>query len=71
MEMEKNKVFSDFVGRRVKLVVQEPGDQMPKAIRGHVESINERFLTFRSRQGVGCYNLRFIIAIKPDGGGNG
>ena len=61
----KTNNFEVFVGKKVKLVVKEPGDLDPKAIFGKVKGIDGNFLLFESKHGIGCYNLEVIIAIKP------
>lgn len=61
----KTNNFEIFIGKKVKLVVKEPGDLNPKAIFGKVKNVDNNFLFFESQHGIGCYNLDVIIAIKP------
>ena len=65
-----NNSLNIFIGRDVKLVVKEPGDEHTKVIFGTVEAVIGEFLLFKSKHGVGTYNLRYVVAIKPTEGSN-
>lgn len=54
-----------FIGRKIKLVFQEPNDTRPKALTVTVASIEMGLIIFKSSRGRGCVKTDFIIAIKP------
>jgi len=56
--------FKWLIGKPVKLVVQEPG-QRAHTIYGTLLDISEELILFESKYGIGSYNLKYVIAIKP------
>jgi len=68
--MSNETGFSSLVGKPVKLVVQEPGQDI-HTIYGKLLDIGNGFILFRSRYGIGSFNLKYVIAIKPREGEHG
>jgi len=63
-----SKIFAALIGQQVKLVVQEPYQDKPRTYYGCVESIEGNFLLFKTKKGLGSFNVNFVIAIKPQEG---
>jgi len=61
--MPNESGFSSLVGKPVKLVVQEPGQEI-HTIYGKLLNIENGFILFKSQYGIGSFNLRYVIAIK-------
>jgi len=62
--------FGQLIGQFVKLVVQEPGQEI-HTIYGTLLDIGNGFVLFKSRYGIGSFNLQYVIAIKPREGREG
>jgi len=62
--MSNESGFASLIGRPVKIVVQEPGQDI-HTIYGKLLDIGNGLILFRSKYGIGSYNLRYVIAIKP------
>ena len=63
-----NKKYMDrFVGKYCKIVTKEPGEKKANVVTGIVNEIDHEagFLIIESNQGVGCLNIKTIVAIKP------
>jgi len=67
--MTGSRLFHALIGQRVKLVVQEPYQPKPRTYYGAIEGVEDNFLLFRSAQGLGSFNIQYIIAVKPQEGG--
>jgi len=63
--MCNEKGFEILIGHPVKLVIKEPGQQRPHTIYGTLLDISEELILFESKYGIGSYNLKYVIAIKP------
>lgn len=63
--MESSNNLNVFIGRDVKLVFQEPGDNKPKALTANIQSVENGLVVFESWKGIGCIKIDYIIAIKP------
>jgi len=61
---EKEKKYL-LIGKKVKLVVKEPGSIKPEAIRGKIIDITDKMVVFETRHGIGSFNFDYVIAIKP------
>lgn len=60
--------FKSLIGQSVKLVIQEPGQRV-HTIYGELLDIGNGLILFRSQDGIGSFNLKYVVAIKPRGGG--
>jgi len=65
--MSNENDFSSLVGKAVKLVVQEPGQKV-YTIYGKLLDIGNGLILFKSKDGIGSFNTRYIVAIKPKEG---
>lgn len=65
----ERKYMDRLVGKYCKIVMKEPGEEKAYAIYGILEDIdyNNGFILVNSEQGLGCINLKTVIAIKPGG----
>ncbi|HEX17420.1 MAG TPA: hypothetical protein ENG60_03315, partial [Thermoplasmatales archaeon] len=56
-----------LVGKYCKIVLKEPGKEKASVISGRLEEIDydAGFVIVDSEQGLGCLNLKSIVAIKP------
>jgi len=61
----QTSILSNFLGRKVKLITQEPGSSKVNALKGIIESIEGDLIVFRTEWGTGLYNVNYIVAIKP------
>jgi len=61
------KSLDRFIGDFCKIVAKEPGEVRPFVISGVIQSIDyeKGFLLVESPQGIGCINLKNVVAIKP------
>ncbi|RLF43108.1 MAG: flagellin [Thermoplasmata archaeon] len=64
--MEK-RYMDKLVGRYCKIVLKEPGKEKASVVSGILEDIDYEagFVIVDSDQGLGCLNLKSIVAIKP------
>ena len=64
--MEK-RYMDRLVGKYCKIVLKEPGKEKASVISGRLEEIDydAGFVIVDSEQGLGCLNLKSIVAIKP------
>jgi len=60
----KNRSFEQLINRSVKLVIQEPGQRV-HTIYGRLLGIGNGLIVFESKHGIGSYNLKYVVAIKP------
>jgi len=65
--MSNGDSFKSLIGQSVKLVIQEPG-QRPHTIYGKLLDIGNGLILFKSKDGIGSFNTRYIVAIKPKEG---
>ncbi len=56
-----------LVGKQVKIVTKEPGEDRANVVSGILEDIDYKdgFIIVDSKQGLGCLRINTIIAIKP------
>ncbi|HEB37700.1 MAG TPA: hypothetical protein ENI14_03460 [Thermoplasmatales archaeon] len=56
-----------LVGKYCKIVLKEPGKERASVVSGILEEIDydAGFVIVDSDQGLGCLNLKSIVAIKP------
>ena len=54
-----------FIGKTMKVVVQEPTDDRPKAFEATIAGIEKNMLIIDTDSGVGAYKIDYVIAIKP------
>lgn len=56
-----------LIGQYCKIVTTEPGMEKGTVVTGYVQDIDHKngFLVVESQHGVGCVNIKSIIAIKP------
>ena len=61
------KLVDRLIGRYCKIVTKEPGEDKAKVVSGIINEIDHEagFLMIESSLGVGCLNLKTIVAIKP------
>ena len=61
------KCVDKLIGKYCKIVTKEPGVKRATVVTGIVNDIDHEagFIMIESSQGVGCLNLKTIIAIKP------
>ena len=64
--MKKNNM-DRMVGKYCKIVTKEPGETRSHVVTGILREIDydAGFLLIESTQGIGCLNIKAIIAIKP------
>ena len=64
--MTKN-IIDRCIGRYCKIVTKEPGEVKACVVTGIVRDIDHDagFIMIESTQGLGCLNIKSIIAIKP------
>jgi len=63
----KENSMDGLIGKYCKIVTKEPGDEGSYVVIGVVKDIDQDvgFITIESDQGVGCLNIKSIVAIKP------
>jgi hypothetical protein len=63
----KENSMDRLIGKYCKIVTKEPGEERLHVVTGIVKEIvhDEGFIVIESNQGVGCLNLKTIVAIKP------
>lgn len=61
------KCVDRLIGRYCKIVTKEPGEEKAKVVAGVINEIDHEagFLMIESSLGIGCLNLKTVIAIKP------
>jgi len=61
------KCVDRLIGKYCKIITKEPGEKKATVVTGIVNDIDHKsgFVMIESRQGVGCLNLKTIVAIKP------
>ena len=64
--MKKNSM-DRLIGKYCKIVTKEPGEERTHVVTGIVKEIahDAGFIIIESNQGVGCLNIKTIVAIKP------
>jgi len=68
--MRNENSFNSLIGQSVKLVVQEPGQRV-HTIYGRLLDIGNGLILFKSKDGIGSFNMKYIVAIKPREGKHG
>ena len=63
----EEKCVDRLIGKYCKIVTKEPGDEKSHVVTGVVTDIDHEsgFLMIKSSQGMGCFNIKTIVAIKP------
>ena len=63
----KENSMDKMIGKNCKIVTKEPGEMKSHVVTGIVKEIDydEGFVIIESYQGLGCINIRTIVAIKP------
>jgi len=63
----KDKCVDRLIGKYCKIVMKEPGEEKAHVVSGIVKDIDHEdgFVTIESDQGIGCLNIKAILAIKP------
>ena len=61
------KCVDRLIGKYCKIVTKEPGEKKATVVTGIVNEVDydAGFLIIESSQGVGCLNIKTIVAIKP------
>jgi len=61
------KCVDKLIGKYCKIITKEPGVKRATVVTGLVNDIDHEagFIMIESSQGIGCLNLKTIIAIKP------
>jgi len=61
------KCVDRLIGKYCKIVTKEPGVKKATVVTGIVNDVDHEagFIMIESSQGVGCLNIKTIIAIKP------
>ncbi len=61
------KCVDRLIGKYCKIVTKEPGVKKATIVTGVVNEVDHEagFIMIESSQGVGCLNIKTIIAIKP------
>ena len=61
------KCVDRLIGKYCKIVIKEPGVKKANVVTGIVNEVDHEagFIMIESSQGVGCLNIKSIIAIKP------
>ena len=56
-----------LIGKYCKIVMKEPGDERANVTSGVIKDVDydEGFVIIESNQGIGCLNIKTIVAIKP------
>ncbi len=67
MEKMNGKCVDRLIGKYCKIVTKEPGVKKATVVTGIVNEVDHEagFIMIESSQGVGCLNIKSIIAIKP------
>ncbi len=67
MEKMNGKCVDRLIGKYCKIVTKEPGEKKATVVTGIVNEVDHEagFIMIESSQGVGCLNIKSIIAIKP------
>jgi hypothetical protein len=61
----KKNALKRFLGKNCKILTQEIDDEKTNVITGVIHSVDNGFIVIESKQGIGCLNIKTIIAIKP------
>jgi len=63
----ERKSLERLIGKHVKIVTKEPGDERTRMLTGKVTDVDldEGFLMVETRDGECCLSVQVIIAIKP------
>ncbi|HEC86323.1 MAG TPA: hypothetical protein ENI49_00385, partial [Thermoplasmatales archaeon] len=63
----ERKYMDRLVGKYCKIVMKEPGEDRASVVSGILEDIDydAGFVIIDSSQGLGCLNIKSIVAIKP------
>ncbi|MCD6468618.1 MAG: flagellin [Thermoplasmata archaeon] len=63
----ERKYMDRLVGKYCKIVMKEPGEDRASVVSGILEDIDydSGFIIIDSSQGLGCLNIKSIVAIKP------
>lgn len=61
------KCVDKLIGKYCKIVTNEPGDDRSYVVLGIVKDIDHDagFIIIESEKGIGCLNIKAIVAIKP------
>ena len=61
------KCVDKLIGKYCKIVTKEPGEKKANVVTGVVNEIDHKagFIMIESNQGIGCLNMKTIVAIKP------
>lgn len=56
-----------LIGKYCKIVTKKPGDERANVTSGVIKDVDydEGFVIIESNQGIGCLNIKAIVAIKP------
>ena len=67
MKKMNDKCVDKLIGKYCKIVTKEPGVKKATVVTGIVNEVDHEagFIMIESSQGVGCLNIKSIIAIKP------
>jgi len=65
----KKRGIDRLVGKYCKIVTKEPGEERAHVIFGFIKNIDHEsgLVVIESYQGLGCFNIEIIEAIKPSG----
>jgi hypothetical protein len=63
----KGESLNRLLGKQCKIVTKEPGDEKKHIVIGVIKEIeyDEKFIIIESINGLGCLNMKSIVAIKP------
>lgn len=63
----KTNHLDQMIGQYCKIVIVEPGDKKAHVVTGSIQEIDHQtgFITIKSYDGLSCFNLEAIVAIKP------
>ena len=67
MEKMDGKCVDRLIGKYCKIVTKEPGEKKATVVTGIVNDVDREagFIMIESIQGVGCLDIKTIVAIKP------
>ena len=68
----EEKCINKLIGKHCKIITKEPGEEKTHVVIGIIKDIDndDGFITIESYQGVGCLNIKTIVAIKPNNNKN-
>jgi ribosome maturation factor RimP len=63
----EHKSLERLIGKHVKIVTKEPGDEQTRIVTGRVTDVDldRGFLMVETRDGEACLSIQEIVAIKP------